>query len=514
MTGRGTASRFLAAVLHNGVGRYVRQLQRLQVVFSPVAPDARGARQFVEEEAVDFARRHPDVVVYVRPCECPAPVLQAEYLNGTVREELIASKTSEEIVQLAAKLASQSGLDIAALGSRCAAGSSWWPCSTAPGPRSRSAPTSQGPGMPNGVGRIHTSRTVSLLPGWTDRHKPSLPMSTISRAPAPASSLWLPSDLAELLGEGRAVERRGQRLVLLLQQHVAVAVHLAEDAGQGAHPVGELGGQRWRWRWGHGLRQLLGWGHGGCGCFTGDDAQAGISRILFVLLILLAAGFAQAAGRHRLQLGTHSPRLPQHVLPPALLQAGHVEQDGTQHGTQHHQHHDSRHVDHLGVSRSLAGRYGPGGGGGGTRQLGQHGEAVGSQQRAQPPLLTITAVLAAVSWQRVGHQQPVHPNAQPLLPRARHLAAIQQPDSPCQVGALVTGQQHIIPAQHRAVLPWQGACGTDVRRKFITCREVRPWNRLPRGLQVPPSTEVFKARLDGILVILTFQPPMAGIKTG
>lgn len=33
----------------------------------------------MEEEAVDFARRHPDVVVYVRPCECPAPVLQAEY---------------------------------------------------------------------------------------------------------------------------------------------------------------------------------------------------------------------------------------------------------------------------------------------------------------------------------------------------------------------------------------------------------------------------------------------------
>ncbi|XP_015722561.1 39S ribosomal protein L43, mitochondrial isoform X2 [Coturnix japonica] len=112
MTGRGTASRFLTAVLHNGVGRYVRQLQLLHVVFSPNAPDARGARQFVEEQAVDFARRHPDVVLYVRPCDCPAPLLQAEYLNGTVREELIASKSSEEIVQLAAKLASQSGLDI------------------------------------------------------------------------------------------------------------------------------------------------------------------------------------------------------------------------------------------------------------------------------------------------------------------------------------------------------------------------------------------------------------------
>nr|XP_009663869.1 PREDICTED: 39S ribosomal protein L43, mitochondrial [Struthio camelus australis] len=36
---------------------------------------------------------------------CPA-------VNGTVREELIASKTSEEIAQLATKLANQSGLDI------------------------------------------------------------------------------------------------------------------------------------------------------------------------------------------------------------------------------------------------------------------------------------------------------------------------------------------------------------------------------------------------------------------
>ncbi|XP_025925340.1 39S ribosomal protein L43, mitochondrial [Apteryx rowi] len=112
MTGRGTPSRFLAAVLHNGVGRYVRQLQRLQLVFSPTAPDARGARQFVEEAALDFARRHPGVVLYVSPRPCPAPLLLAEYLNGTVREELVASKSGEEIARLAAKLADQSGLDI------------------------------------------------------------------------------------------------------------------------------------------------------------------------------------------------------------------------------------------------------------------------------------------------------------------------------------------------------------------------------------------------------------------
>ncbi|XP_031972918.1 39S ribosomal protein L43, mitochondrial [Corvus moneduloides] len=71
-------------------------------------------REFVEEAAQDFARQHPDVVLYVSPQSGPgpAPVLRAEYLNGTVRDELIASKTSEEIVQLATKLANQSGLDI------------------------------------------------------------------------------------------------------------------------------------------------------------------------------------------------------------------------------------------------------------------------------------------------------------------------------------------------------------------------------------------------------------------
>ncbi|NXG51284.1 RM43 protein, partial [Psilopogon haemacephalus] len=92
--------------------RYIRQLQRLQLLLSPTSADSRGARQFVEEAAVDFARQHPDVVLYVSLRSGRAPVLLAEYLNGTVREELIANKTNEEIVQLATKLAGQSGLDI------------------------------------------------------------------------------------------------------------------------------------------------------------------------------------------------------------------------------------------------------------------------------------------------------------------------------------------------------------------------------------------------------------------
>lgn len=129
----------------------------------------------MEEAAQDFARQHPNVILYMNPHSgpSPAPVLRAEYcecwgpwggdgdgglaacpgsvlplpgadgagaaavgwgsaaaprrlqsggipalpprsaaVNGTVRDELIASKTSEEIVQLATKLANQSGLDI------------------------------------------------------------------------------------------------------------------------------------------------------------------------------------------------------------------------------------------------------------------------------------------------------------------------------------------------------------------------------------------------------------------
>lgn len=44
MTARGTPSRFLTSVLHNGLGRYVQQLQRLSLSLSRDAPSSRGAR--------------------------------------------------------------------------------------------------------------------------------------------------------------------------------------------------------------------------------------------------------------------------------------------------------------------------------------------------------------------------------------------------------------------------------------------------------------------------------------
>uniref|UniRef100_A0A8C8Z9B3 Large ribosomal subunit protein mL43 n=1 Tax=Prolemur simus TaxID=1328070 RepID=A0A8C8Z9B3_PROSS len=105
MTGRGTPSRFLTSVLHNGLGRYVQQLQRLS--FSLSRPG-----EFMEREVTDFARRNPGVVMYVNLRPCCVPRVVAEYLNGAVREESIHCKSVEEIVTLVQKLADQSGLEV------------------------------------------------------------------------------------------------------------------------------------------------------------------------------------------------------------------------------------------------------------------------------------------------------------------------------------------------------------------------------------------------------------------
>ncbi|KAM9134239.1 large ribosomal subunit protein mL43 [Pangshura tecta] len=112
MTARGTASRYLSSVLRNGLGRYVCQLQRLSLVFSPGGQTSRGARGYIEEKVLDFAKQNPGIVVYVTPQKCRSPTVVAEYLNGAVREEIIANKTVAEITQLVQKLVNQSGLEI------------------------------------------------------------------------------------------------------------------------------------------------------------------------------------------------------------------------------------------------------------------------------------------------------------------------------------------------------------------------------------------------------------------
>ncbi|KFW75979.1 hypothetical protein N305_04881, partial [Manacus vitellinus] len=45
----------------------------------------------------------------------------------------------------------------------------------------------------------------------------------------------------------------------------------------------------------------------------------------------------------------------------------------------------------------------------------------------------------------------------------------------------------------------EGRFRLDIRRKYITVRVVRHWNRLSREAVDVPCLEMFKARLDGAL---------------
>ncbi|XP_056153447.1 39S ribosomal protein L43, mitochondrial [Lampris incognitus] len=112
MTSRGTPSRFLKSVLQNGVGRYICQLKRISIIFSKTSPGSLGIREFIEEGVVDYTKKNPGTVVYVSPQARETPKLVAEYLNGNVREEIVSSKTSQEISELVAKLTNQSGMEI------------------------------------------------------------------------------------------------------------------------------------------------------------------------------------------------------------------------------------------------------------------------------------------------------------------------------------------------------------------------------------------------------------------
>ena len=81
-----TKTGFVKTVLQDGIGRHVKQLKRLTFKFCDTSRESVHARQFVEERLIDFATKHPTVIVYALPETGAEPQICAEYLNG--REEI------------------------------------------------------------------------------------------------------------------------------------------------------------------------------------------------------------------------------------------------------------------------------------------------------------------------------------------------------------------------------------------------------------------------------------------
>ncbi|XP_002742153.1 large ribosomal subunit protein mL43-like [Saccoglossus kowalevskii] len=116
MTSRSMPSAFLKSILQNGIGRYVCQLQRITFLFSKSSGLSRGVRDFIENDLVDFARKNPGVVVYVKPDpNHKSPLVVAEYLNGN-KKDIECQSMNREQVQKEVELArTQSGLDVVRL---------------------------------------------------------------------------------------------------------------------------------------------------------------------------------------------------------------------------------------------------------------------------------------------------------------------------------------------------------------------------------------------------------------
>ncbi|XP_049834095.1 39S ribosomal protein L43, mitochondrial [Schistocerca gregaria] len=90
-------SGFPRAPLGNGLGRYICQLQRITIKFCKNHGASRGVREFIECDLIDFARKNPQTVVYVKPRRHRSPVIKAEYLNGENHHMSVHNFTLDEI---------------------------------------------------------------------------------------------------------------------------------------------------------------------------------------------------------------------------------------------------------------------------------------------------------------------------------------------------------------------------------------------------------------------------------
>ena len=102
----------LTSVLENGIGRPVKQLKRLTLKFCEISDHSVHARQFVEDHLIDFAAKHPSVVIYALPETDALPQVCAEYLNGREEIQELNKQDCEDIQNALELLTKRSGLEI------------------------------------------------------------------------------------------------------------------------------------------------------------------------------------------------------------------------------------------------------------------------------------------------------------------------------------------------------------------------------------------------------------------
>lgn len=112
MSGSSIPSTFLKNVLQNGVGRHICQLQRLTLCFCKTRVCSFGMREFIENHLLDFTRKNPGIVVYLKPRRHRKPVLYAEYLNGNRETFSVENQSKEEISKWIEYMRTRSGAQI------------------------------------------------------------------------------------------------------------------------------------------------------------------------------------------------------------------------------------------------------------------------------------------------------------------------------------------------------------------------------------------------------------------
>ncbi|KAF5281076.1 hypothetical protein FQR65_LT14872 [Abscondita terminalis] len=101
--------KFLKTPSHNGVGRYVCQLQRVVLKFCKNNGSSMGMREFIEHDLIHYAKENPSTVVYVKPRRHRGPVICAEYLNGDKQTIFCHNFSRDEIGKWLNLVKTQSG---------------------------------------------------------------------------------------------------------------------------------------------------------------------------------------------------------------------------------------------------------------------------------------------------------------------------------------------------------------------------------------------------------------------